>query len=118
VGESASVLVVEDDPSLRLLYRVNLELEAFEVDEAGTLEEAREAVSRRRPGVVVLDVHLEGVPSDAFLDELRAARIPVVLVTGTADIDRYRDRADAVLGKPFQPDALVAAARRHARPLG
>jgi DNA-binding response OmpR family regulator len=118
VGESAPVLVVEDDPSLRLLYRVNLELEQFEVDEAATLEEARAAVARRRPGVVVLDVHLGGVPSDALLDELRAARIPVVLVTGTADIDLYRDRADDVLGKPFTPEALVAAARRHARSLG
>jgi DNA-binding NtrC family response regulator len=118
VGEPALALVVEDDPGLRLLYRVNLELEQFEVHEAATLEEARAAVSRERPGVVVLDVHLEGVSSDALLDELRAARIPVVVVTGSADVDAYRDRADEVLAKPFLPDALVAAARRHARPLG
>jgi DNA-binding response OmpR family regulator len=42
----------------------------------------------------------------------------VVVVTGSADVDAYRDRADEVLAKPFLPDALVAAARRHARPLG
>ena len=107
------MLVVEDDPSLRLLCRVNLELEDFDVREAGTIEAARAAVEERRPDVVLLDVHLEGVASDGLLEELRALGIPVVVVTGTADIDQYRDRADAVLGKPFQPDDLVAAARRY-----
>src|SRR5215470_15201236 len=38
VGEQASVLVVEDDPGLRLLARVNLELDQFSVREAATLE--------------------------------------------------------------------------------
>ena len=47
-----------------------------------------------------------------FADELRRAGIPVVVVTGTADITQYRDRADQVLSKPFEPSALVAAARR------
>lgn len=104
--------MVEDDPSLRLLSRVNLELEQFRVREAGTLEEARAAVASERPAMVFLDVHLHGEATDVLLDELRAAGIPVVIVTGTADITQYRDRADAVLGKPFEPTALVEAARR------
>ena len=108
------MLVVEDDPSLRLLCRVNLELERFDVREAATVEEARAAVEERRPDVVLLDVHLDGEPSDHLLEELRALGIPVVVVTGSADPDQYRDRADEVLGKPFEPDALVAAAKRHA----
>jgi len=108
----ASVLVVEDDASLRLLSRVNLELEQFEVREAGTLEEARAAVAAQRPDVVFLDVHLHGEATDVLLGELRAAGIPVVVVTGSADITQYRDRADQVLGKPFEPSALVEAARR------
>jgi len=108
----ASVLVVEDDASLRLLSRVNLELEQFEVREAGTLEEARAAVGAQRPDVVFLDVHLHGEATDVLLGELRAAGIHVVVVTGSADITQYRDRADQVLGKPFEPSALVEAARR------
>jgi DNA-binding NtrC family response regulator len=112
VAQQASVLVVEDDASLRLLARVNLELEQFSVREAGTLEEARAAVAAERPAMVFLDVHLHGVATDVLLDELRRAGIPVVVVTGTADITQYRDRADQVLGKPFEPSALVAAARR------
>jgi two-component system, NtrC family, nitrogen regulation response regulator NtrX len=112
VGQQASVLVVEDDASLRLLSRVNLELEQFRVREAGTIEEARAAVAAERPGLVFLDVHLHGEATDVLLDELRRAGIPVVVVTGSADITQYRDRANQVLGKPFEPSALVEAARR------
>jgi two-component system, NtrC family, nitrogen regulation response regulator NtrX len=106
------VLVVEDDANLRLLSRVNLELERFRVREAGTLEQARAAVAAERPGLVFLDVHLHGESTDVLLAELRREGIPVVVVTGTADADQYRDRADMVLGKPFEPRALVEAARR------
>ena len=108
----ASVLVVEDDASLRLLCRVNLELERFQVREAATLEEARDAVAAERPDIVFLDVHLHGEATDVLLGELRHAGIPVVVVTGSADITQYRDRADQVIGKPFEPAALVEAARR------
>jgi DNA-binding response OmpR family regulator len=62
---------------------------------------------------VLLDVHLGGVASDELLEELRASGIPVVVVTGSADIDQYRGRADDVLGKPFEPSDLIATARRH-----
>jgi DNA-binding response OmpR family regulator len=109
-----SVLVVEDDLSLRLLCRVNLELEHFHVREATTIDSARAAVEEGRPDVVLLDVHLGGEASDELLEELRASGIPVVVVTGSADIDSYRGRADDVLGKPFEPIDLVAAAKRHA----
>jgi len=112
VAQQASVLVVEDDASLRLLARVNLELERFRVREAGTLEEARAAVAAERPALVFLDVHLHGESTDGLLEELRRAGIHVVVVTGTADITQYRERADQVLGKPFEPSALVSAARR------
>jgi two-component system response regulator FlrC len=108
-----SVLVVEDDSSLRLLCRVNLELEQFYVREAATIEDARALVRDGRPDVVLLDVHLGQEATDELLAELRASGIPVVIVTGSADIAQYRERADDVLGKPFEPDALVAAARRH-----
>jgi hypothetical protein len=89
VGEGRPfVLIVEDDPSLRLLCRMNLELEQFRVGEAATIDAARAVVAEGRPDVVLLDVHLGGVASDQLLDELRAAGIPVVVVTGAADLNR------------------------------
>src|SRR4051812_6487246 len=108
-------LIVDDDPSLRLLCRVNLELEGFAVREAATVEEAESALAVERPDVVLLDVNLGGVKTHDLLARIRGAGIPVALVTGSVDIDDYRGRADAVLGKPFDPEALVETARRLAR---
>jgi len=112
-GLRPSILVVDDDSSLRLLCRVNLELEGFHVREAASADEARAAVNDARPDAVLLDVHLRpDGGSLELLDELRGDGLLVALVTGSADLDDLRGRADDVLAKPFLPDALVATARR------
>ena len=110
-----TALVVEDDAALRMLVRVNLELDGFAVDEAATIEEAEAALERLRPDVVLLDVHLDGRETFGLLARLRSERIAVAVVTGSVDAEEYRDAADAVLSKPFAPQALVAIARRLAR---
>jgi len=110
-----SVLLVDDDPALRLLCRVNLELEGFEVREAATVSEAEASVAAARPDVVLLDVHLGGEQSTGLLQRLRAVGIPVALVTGSVDLADYASQADAALPKPFQPSMLVDVARRLAR---
>jgi DNA-binding response OmpR family regulator len=108
-------LIVDDDPALRLLCRVNLELEGFAVREAATLAEAEAGLAAERPDVVLLDVHLGGDQTHELLARMRADGIPVALVTGSVDIHDYRGTADAVLGKPFEPRALVETAVRLAR---
>ena len=108
-------LGVDDDAALRMLVRVNLELDGFDVVEAGTVEEADAAVRAMRPDVVLLDVHLGGVDTRNLAARLRAEQIPVALVTGSADPNLYRADADAILTKPFQPQVLVDLARRLAR---
>jgi DNA-binding response OmpR family regulator len=108
-------LVVDDDAALRLLSRVNLELDGFEVDEAATVEEAEAAVRAARPDVVLLDVHLFGMETHNLRARLRADGIPVAVVTGSADINEFREGADGVLTKPFAPQALIELARRLAR---
>jgi DNA-binding response OmpR family regulator len=108
-------LVVDDDAALRMLVRVNLELDGFEVVEAATVADAEKALRDGRPEVVLLDVHLAGHDTRSFAARLRAAGIPVAIVTGSADPDLYREDADAVLTKPFLPQALVELARRLAR---
>jgi DNA-binding response OmpR family regulator len=109
------VLVVDDDLSMRMLCRVNLELDGFVVREAATIAAADAAVAEERPDVVLLDVHLGQDDTRELLERLRAAGIPVALVTGSADLDDYRGAADALLGKPFEPQTLVETARRLAR---
>src|SRR5689334_5331410 len=101
----STALVVDDDAALRMLCRVNLELDGFSVREAGTLAEAEAAVAAERPDVVLLDVHLGGEESTSLLEQLRATGIPVALVTGSSDM-RDLSAADAVLPKPFEPRQL------------
>jgi DNA-binding NtrC family response regulator len=107
-----TVLVVDDDRSLRLLCRVNLELEGHRVLEAGTLAEARALVERETPDVVLLDVHVGNEDGLELLDELEALDAParVVLLSGTSEIGpELRDRVAGVIGKPFDLERLVAA---------
>ena len=108
------VLVVDDEPSIRLLCRVNLELEGYEVLEAHSLATARAVLDEDEVDVVVLDVHLRGERSDALVGECHARQpaIPVVLVTGSVEItDPGLIAADAILPKPFELDALLSTVR-------
>jgi DNA-binding NtrC family response regulator len=109
-GVTPVVLVVDDDRGMRLLCRVNLELDGYRVAEAGTLAAARAVVETEPVAVVLLDLHIGCDRGETLLDELRGhePRIPVVLVTGSADVDfgELRLDVDAVLAKPFTIDEL------------
>jgi DNA-binding NtrC family response regulator len=118
-GHAATrVLVVDDEPSIRLLCRVNRELDGPEVLEASSLATAREELEREDVDVLVLDVHLYNERSDALVSECHARRppIPVVLVTGSVEItDAGLSDADAILPKPFELDQLLSTVRNLAR---
>jgi len=111
---AARILVVDDDASIRLLCRVNLELDGHEVLEAHSLDTARAALEEADVDLLVLDVHLHRERSDVLVSECHARRppIPVVLVTGSVDVtDSGLSDADAVLPKPFELDQLLSAVR-------
>jgi DNA-binding response OmpR family regulator len=114
----ARILVVDDEPSIRLLCRVNFELEGHEVLEAHSLATARELLEEHDVDVVVLDVHLRGERSDELVAECQARQppVPVVLVTGSVDVTQPGlSRADAVLPKPFELEQLLSTVRGLAR---
>jgi DNA-binding response OmpR family regulator len=103
-GNERTVLVVDDEPSLRLLCRVNLELEGYRVLEAGTVAMAKELVGREAIDVVLLDVHVGAGNGLDVLDEVEALDLParVVMLSGTSEVSAdVRTRVDGVLGKPF-----------------
>ncbi|HEV8686873.1 MAG TPA: response regulator [Gaiellaceae bacterium] len=109
-----TVLVVDDEPSLRLLCRVNLELDGFRVLEAGTVSAARSLLLSEPIDVLILDVHIAGEDGRDLLDELRATSSPVriAMLTGSADLRSARfEAADRVLAKPFEPLDLIASVR-------
>ena len=106
------VLVVDDDNSLRLLCRVNLELDGHRVREAATVADARRELERATPDVILLDVHVGADDGLELLDEVAALELQtrVVLLSGTSDVGpQLRARVDAVLGKPFDLRQLAAA---------
>jgi two-component system KDP operon response regulator KdpE len=114
-GHAATrILVVDDDPSIRQVCRVNLELEGYEVLEADSLTTAHETLEDEDVDAVVLDVHLHGERSDPLVAECHARRppIPVVLVTGSVELTHPGlTDADAILPKPFELDQLLSAVR-------
>lgn len=107
-GARPVVLVVDDEASIRLLCKVNLELGGYEVLEAATLAEARERLAGE-VDVVLLDMHLGNERGDSLLAELKERGTPVVVVTGSTDLAHLTGVADAVLPKPFTLDALEGA---------
>jgi DNA-binding response OmpR family regulator len=112
-----SVLVVDDEPAIRLLCRVNLELDGHRVLEAASLEEAREALADG-PSLVLLDLQLGAEDGLELLTEIRAdwPDVKVVLLTGTSEsTDVLRGLADGFLAKPFSLDQLAFAVEQFAR---
>jgi two-component system, OmpR family, alkaline phosphatase synthesis response regulator PhoP len=100
---SHTVLVVDDDASIRFLCRLNLELEGWSVLEAASIEEARAQLPRA--DVVLLDVHLGSSSSLHLLDEIH---VPVALLTGSVEPEGV---ADAVIPKPFRIEQLTQTVR-------
>ena len=117
-GSAATVLVVEDDPALRLLCTVNLELDGHRVLEAPTLGHARDYLAREPVDVVLLDVHVSGEMGYDLIEPIRSqGGMPIVLMSGTAEVTAAdRERVDAVLPKPFEPEDLAMLVSRLSQP--
>jgi DNA-binding response OmpR family regulator len=115
IAQPPTVLVVDDDASLRLLCRVNLELDGYRVLEAPTVAEAEDLLLAQPVDVVLLDVHVGPESGIELMRNLRerGAAPPVVLVTGSAQLDaQTRAEADGVVGKPFRLEELHEVVRR------
>jgi DNA-binding response OmpR family regulator len=102
------VLVLDDDPSLRMLCRVNLELDGYRVLEASSVAHARAALASETVDAILLDVHLEDGDGRELLGALGPERPPAALFTGTEPAEHIVGVADAVIPKPFEIGVLRA----------
>lgn len=105
----AAVLVVDDADSIRLLCRINLELDGHLVFEAATLEAARQVLSREPVEVVLLDVQVGAADGRELLTEIRERHptIRTAMLTGTADSAAVQAAGpEAAITKPFELDDL------------
>jgi DNA-binding response OmpR family regulator len=115
-----SILVVDDDPVILQLLRVNFELEGFDVLTAPDGESALALARERNPDVVVTDVMMPRMSGLQLLEKLRSdpvtGAIPVLLLTAKAqqaDIETGRGAgADDYVTKPFDPMDLVDRVNR------
>lgn len=112
------ILVVEDEPLIRLFVADILEDAKFNVEEAANAAEALSQLSPNTPfDAVIIDVGLPDKRGDVLADEIRAAwpELPIVIASGhdkNVLAQRFADDGRVrVLGKPYYGDMLLAALR-------
>jgi len=111
-----NILVVEDEPAIRELLKINLVDAGYEVREAADAEAASALLKEALPDLVLLDWMLPGQSGLAFAKQLRAdprtKELPVIMVTARTDeADRVAGLeawVDDYVTKPFSPRELKA----------
>lgn len=110
------ILVVDDDPKILRLLRVELTAQGFQVLVAERGRDALELAERQRPDLVILDIIMPGMDGLEVLRRLReSSGVPVILLTAKGtDADKIIGLelgADDYLAKPFNPEELTARVR-------
>lgn len=113
---SARLLVIEDDDHVRLMLRMMLEDEGYQVSEAGTAEGGLIRFETDRPDMVLVDLKL---PDRSGFDICRALRqttdVPIIIVTAQESsydvVAGLEAGADDYVKKPFVPKELAARIR-------
>ncbi len=115
MADKKTVLLVEDDPAVRRLVRISLELSNYDVVEAKDGLEGLLLLDMHKPDAVVLDLMMPDVGGERVLAQLRQTpetkETPVVIITGKPEV------APEVMGmvgndnffaKPFDPEAVIS----------
>jgi CheY-like chemotaxis protein len=111
------VLVIDDDPGLRVSLASLLQSHGYRVIEARHGKDGLDRLSEERPDVILLDLNMPVMDGWEFraeqqrlLDE-RLAAVPVLLCTAELDGDKHRKdlNASALIEKPFDLDRVLHA---------
>ena len=114
------ILIVDDEPDIRMLVEGLLSDEGYETRQAGDSDSALAAFRARRPSLVILDVWLQGSKLDGLgiLETLQSEEpaVPVVMMSGHGTIETavaaIQHGAYDFIEKPFQTDRLLLICRR------
>ena len=113
-----SVLLVEDDPHVRLGCEQAMQLAGIPVDSVATAEEAQRRLSADYAGIVVTDMRLPGMDGMTLLRWVNPLdpNLPVIMITGHGDVtlavEAMRSGAYDFMQKPFSTGDLVDVVRR------
>jgi excisionase family DNA binding protein len=119
-AERPLVLIVDDDAQLREFVRVNLEMDGYVVREAGSADEGLAALDEEPPDLVLLDVMMPQVDGFEMLRRMQdrhgVGSVPVIMFSGKVDEETAsraaRGGAQAFIGKPFDPQALIESTKQ------
>ena len=115
---SKSILVVDDDQSLRELLRLHLSSAGYEVNTAADGIEAGYAVLKNPPDLIITDVNMPHMDGYQFVEALKSdktlPKIPVIFLTSMDDVSRGRELgAVGYITKPVRADKLLAVVAEH-----
>ena len=122
MNKQQTIMVVDDEATIREVVRKYLELDGFKVLEASTGPQALDMLHEQRPSLIILDIMLPGIDGFAITRSIRNAEefaplsadgdIPIIMLTArTGEADRisgFELGADDYVVKPFSPRELVA----------
>lgn len=112
------ILLVDDEAGIRQLLRLTLEMDGFQVFEAGDGPQAIELFHREMPELALLDVKLPGMSGIEVLERLRKINsdVEVIMITGHGDmemaIECLRREASNFLIKPVSEELLSLSLKR------
>ena len=120
------VLIVEDDPEIAELIRMHVERDGYSARVAGSGRDALEAVARRRPDLMILDIMLPDLDGLEVTRRLKrdaeTAKINILMVSARGEesdiVAGLELGADDYVTKPFSPRVLVARVRSVLRRTG
>jgi DNA-binding NarL/FixJ family response regulator len=113
---SKRLLIVDDEPNLLRAVAACLRSEGYEVDAVRSGEEALVHLAQALPDLIISDIRMPRMDGHMLARQLRANPrtdlIPIIFLTAKDDrtdrIAGFRSGVDAYLGKPFEPDELLA----------
>jgi type IV pilus assembly protein PilB len=119
--QTPSVLIVDDDPTIRLLFRRTFSRDPIEIHEAKNGEEGLRLAHQVKPSLIILDVMMPVMGGIEACRQLKSsvemAKIPVIMATAkTSDqdeIEALRAGADDYLMKPLMPEKLRLHVLKH-----
>jgi CheY-like chemotaxis protein len=115
---AGDILVVDDDEATIVFIAEVLLDEGYTVRTALTPADARTAIVKCHPDMVLLDLHLPGKSGNIFVQDLKddgLAHIPVILMTADAQAAQVLsiEGIDYCLLKPFDLDELIDSVAKH-----
>ena len=115
----ASILVIDDDESIRQLLQLHLSAAGYEVQVAADAISAGYMVLRSRPDLIITDVNMPHMDGFEFIAALKADKtipnIPVIFLTSVEEGDHRGKSLGAVgyITKPVRADYLLQLVAKH-----